>query len=152
MNTDLLLANLSTTTEQSIANEREFLPVRQVSQPRKVTGIGARLAHARRVYGITKMRDYSVASLAEDLNMHHATIGRIESGERPKPDDATLLPIARHLGVTIAWLRYGGPVGGPTIPNIQFPLEDGSATTPRFYYGEPVDLPAAKRRKGGGSK
>lgn len=50
--------------------------------------------------------DYRPEDLADDLGVAASTVGRWERDERVPREDA-LLNLAKTLGVSPAWLRYG---------------------------------------------
>ena len=84
----------------------------QPNKRQRVETIGDRLAHARRVLGVTIKQDISTAELARMADLPTSTVTRIESGESEDPNEATLQKLAGVLRVSSVWLRYGVEPGG----------------------------------------
>lgn len=113
-----MAANLFAAPGLSIANLPTALPKPQSPEPQRVETIGDRVAQARRRYGVTVKADILPTDLARMIDVPTSTISRVESGER-QPGERLVQKIAKALGVTPAWLRYGAepgmqlPVNGP---------------------------------------
>lgn len=94
------------------------------------------------------MMDYRPEDMADDLGVSASTVGRWERDER-RPRPGALVKIAKHLGVSAAWLDYGVPEpsnGGPqritdTYREVEADLDERLRQKPG-----PKD-----RRAGGGS-
>lgn len=108
------------------------LPKQQRSVPQS---FGERVAHARRLLGVTKLVDLSQADLAKLVDVDESTIHRWESDLR-KPRDASLLRLAKVLGVTAGWLDHGA---GPMYPDAK----------PPTIFGVVADLGDEAQRKQG---
>ncbi len=68
--------------------------------------LGQRIAQARRELAVRLRRDVSASNVAEALGVAPATVYRWESDEKVPKDDS-LLSLAKYLGVSPAYLRYG---------------------------------------------
>lgn len=103
----------------------------------KPESIGSRIAQARRELAVRERKDVSQSDIAERLGVAQATVNRWENDKEGKrPSDENLLELARILGVTPSWLRYGQEPKHP-------PLDESKLT--------PVDLPTTTKntpRKG----
>lgn len=97
--------------------------------------LGERIAQARRELGVRTRTDVNPSDVAEALGVSPATVYRWESNEK-SPRDDTLAKLAKYLGVTPAYLRYGVVSADDEMPR------PGQVTVHR---GEP----AAKRKRGG---
>lgn len=96
-------------------------------QPKAPATLGQRIAHARRLRGITFLMDYRPEDLAEDLGVAPSTVGRWERDERVPREDA-LAQIARALSVTPAWLRYGVEPPSTEESEEETPVQDPRPT------------------------
>jgi transcriptional regulator with XRE-family HTH domain len=98
--------------------------------------LGARVAQARRELSVRLRRDVSASDMAKALGVSPATVYRWESDEK-SPKDDSLDALAKFLGVTPAFLRYG------VVPAVAVIDEEEEII--------PVVKPSAKKRANGRS-
>jgi transcriptional regulator with XRE-family HTH domain len=77
--------------------------------------LGERLAQARREMGVREHRDVSRQELAKAAGVDSSMISQYESNAKVPRED-TLGRLAKFLGVTPAFLRYGITSGHAPIP------------------------------------
>jgi len=70
--------------------------------------MGQRIAQARRELACREKRDVTPSAIAKALKVSRETVYRWEADVPGKqPRDAKLIALAKFLGVTASWLRYG---------------------------------------------
>lgn len=85
--------------------------------------IGQRIAQARRELGVEEHRDITQSDLAERLGVSQATVNRWEGDvEGKQPRDENVIALAKVLGVTPGWLRYGQEPKHPPLDTIKHPI------------------------------
>lgn len=104
------------------------MPKSQSKAPQRVETVGDRVGHARRHLGVTLKRDILPATLADMVGVAASTISRLENGTGGASEDL-IQKLAKALGVTPAWLRYGAEAA-PQIPVSEPGAGTGDAREP----------------------
>lgn len=89
--------------------------------------LGARIAQARRELGVREHRDVTQLDLARAVGATSASISEWEA-DKKVPREASLVRLAKALGVTPAYLRYGE--GSALPPGV---VEDRGQTSDQFF-------------------
>jgi transcriptional regulator with XRE-family HTH domain len=99
--------------------------------------LGARIAQARRELAVQVRKDLTQADIAKMVGTTAATMSRWESDVATPKEDA-LAKLAKALGVTPAYLRYGvvEQSRAPTAAEALANADDGFTVVPRSHRGK----------------
>lgn len=79
----------------------------------KARTLGFRLAQERRIKSVAEERDIGHQEIADAAGVSQPTYSRYEA-DATKPDDETMVKLARFFGVDPGWLRFGTGQKHPT--------------------------------------